>query len=127
MPATIIGIESHCPIERFKKSKPRNWSGSLVNSIKNLNADGSPKPKKEVPANKTVKEDGKEQKAKNPSEEKPKEEKDPKGTFVSDYKGYKIYKKDDGKFESRLGGGPVTHTDDSEDAAKGYINLLKSL
>jgi hypothetical protein len=43
-----------------------------ADSIKNLNADGSPKPKKEVPANKTVKEDGKEQKAKNPSEEKPK-------------------------------------------------------
>jgi len=41
-------------------------------TLKNLNADGSPKPKKDVPVNKTIKENGKEQKPKNPSQEKPK-------------------------------------------------------
>ena len=56
-----------------------------ADSIKNLNADGSPKPKKEVPANKTVKEDGKEQKAKNPSEEKPKEDPKPKPTAFKSF------------------------------------------
>jgi hypothetical protein len=95
--------------------------------LKNINPDGSPLPKKDVVDNKSAKQNGKDIKPNNPAKEKPKEEKDPKGTFVSDYKGYKIYKKDDGKFESRLGGGPVVHTDDSEDAAKGYINLVKSL
>jgi hypothetical protein len=54
-------------------------------SIKNLNADGSPKRKKDVPANKTVKEDGKEQKAKNPSEEKPKEDPKPKPTAFKSF------------------------------------------
>lgn len=44
-----------------------------ADTAKNLNADGSPKPKKDLASNKTVKEDGKEQKPKNPSEEKPKQ------------------------------------------------------
>jgi hypothetical protein len=47
-------------------------------TLKNLNPDGSPKIKKDVPANKTIKEGGKEQKPKNPSQEKPKVEQKPK-------------------------------------------------
>ena len=45
MPNKSIGIDNHWPIERFKKSKPKNESGSLVNSIKNLNVPYSIKNK----------------------------------------------------------------------------------
>ena len=76
-----------------------------------LNPDGSPIPIKDRPVNKTVTNDGKEQKPVNPSEEKPKPTEDPRGVFVEEYKGYKIFLKQDRPpnfyMESRLGGGPV--------------------
>ena len=71
-----------------------------ADSAKNLNADGSPRPKKETPATKTVKENGKEQKPKNPSEEKPKEPEDPKGKLVTEYKGLKLYETENGPFKT---------------------------
>jgi hypothetical protein len=37
MPAISMGRDNHCPIEKLNMSKPKNESGSLVNSIKNLN------------------------------------------------------------------------------------------
>ena len=63
---------------------------------KELNADGSPK-KKEDGTKNDVKQDAA---AKNPSEEKPKPPEDPKGTFVTDYKGLKLYSTKRGPFET---------------------------
>ena len=62
---------------------------------KELNADGSPK-KKENGTKNDVKQDST---AKNPSEEKPKEPEDPKGKFITEYKGLKLYSTKRGPFE----------------------------
>jgi hypothetical protein len=62
---------------------------------KELNRDGSPK-KREEGQKEDIKGDTKKngQPAENPSKEKPKEPEDPKGKFVGDYKGFKLYVKD---------------------------------
>lgn len=102
---------------------------------KELNADGSPK-KKEVGQTTDVKQNSNVQ---NLSEKKPEPPKDPKGTLMAEYNGYKIYKIENGPYvhmETRLGGGPVVHKGPesrSETDAKlveyekGYINEVKSL
>jgi hypothetical protein len=63
---------------------------------KELNADGSPK-KKEDGTKNDVKQDAA---AKNPSEEKPKPPEDPKGTFITEYKGLKLYETERGPFKT---------------------------
>jgi hypothetical protein len=78
---------------------------------KELNRDGSPKSKEagqKQDVKKETKKDGKP--AENPSTEKPKEAKDPRGEFVEEYKGYKIFLKQNLPnfyMESRLGDGGV--------------------
>jgi hypothetical protein len=80
---------------------------------KELNRDGSPKKREagqKQDIKKETKKDGKP--AENPSKEKPKEPKDPRGEFVEEYKGYKIFLKADRLpnfyMESSLGDGPVS-------------------
>ena len=63
---------------------------------KELNADGSPK-KKEDGTKNDVKTDSTTQ---NPSEEKPKPPEDPKGTFITEYKGLKLYETERGPYKT---------------------------
>ena len=63
-----------------------------------LNRDGSPK-KKEEGKKQDIKGDtkGNGKPAENPSKQQPKEPEDPKGKFIEEYKGFKLYVKTEGK------------------------------
>lgn len=99
----------------------------------NLNADGSPK-NPVVLSEVVVKSDKKAKKPENAISEAAKQPEDPKGTFVTEYKGYQIYEKKLGPFRTLTTydfKGSVFHTGDRTAAApqsvmvnieKEYIN-----
>lgn len=86
---------------------------------KELNADGSPK-KKEAGETTDVKKDGEVQ---NPSEKKPEPPEDPKGSLLTEYKGYKIYTKKDlfGNVLSSYKGDAIFHKGNESSAAAAVL------